>query len=209
MSDELATAVDAAGVAANSSAHQPLAWRAHAHVEKWDDEATRWVRNKTGLTTPKRADFRRLKVTPYEVVDQPGNLLTTAGLQRITSLIIGTGSTQAFTQTATRIGTGDGSTTAVIGDTDLSAATGNTHRWFQTLDQAPTAVNGVLTFHATFASGDGNYAWNEWGIDATNTGTASSSATVSNVLLNHKSSAALGTKTVGSSWALTTTITLS
>jgi hypothetical protein len=71
----------------------------------------------------------------------------------------------------------------------------------------PSTSAGVITFKSTFASADGNYAWNEWGIDI-GTPTVTSSATVAACLLNHKTSAALGTKTAGSSWAFTATITL-
>lgn len=187
--------------------NQGINWRAHALVEKWDEDATKWVAGRAGLLEPKASHFKALKVKPYEVTERPNNLLTTAGLTRISNLIIGTGSTQAATQTATRIGVGDGSTTAVIGDTDLSAAAGGTHRQFNILDSAPSVSGGVMTFISTFTSGLANFTWSEWGIDI-GTPTVSAGTTVSAVLLNHKSSAALGTKSSGS-WAFTATVTLS
>lgn len=210
MSAELTTSKHMALLEAGVPDHEPIMWRAHAYVEKWDDEATRWVANKTGLLSPQAAHFHKLKVKAYEEIDAPGNLLTTAGLNRITNLIIGGGG-QAATNTSARTGVGDGSTAAAIGDTDLSATAGSTHRWFQVMDATfPTQSNGVLTFKSTFGSADGNFTggWTEWGIDI-GTPTVTSGSTVSAVLLNHKTSAALGTKTAGSSWALTTTITLS
>lgn len=208
MSADLTTSKDHALLEAGVPDHDPIQWRAHARVEKWDQDATRWVRNKTGLTSPVAADFKRLKVTPYEEIDAPGNLLTTAGLTRITSLIVGGGG-QAATNTSARTGVGDSTSSAAVGDTDLLAASGNTHRWFQIMDTSyPSASAAVITFKSTFASADGNFAWNEWGIDI-GTPTVTSGSTVNAVLLNHKASAALGTKASGSSWALTTTITLS
>jgi hypothetical protein len=116
---------------------------------------------------------------------------------------------QAATNTATRLGTGNGAGSAAIGDTDLGAAAGSANRWFNIMDATfPSVATNVLTAKSTFASADGNYAWNEWGLDI-GTPTVSSSATVNATLLNHKTSAALGTKASGSSWALTVTITIS
>ena len=183
-------------------------WRVHAHVDKWSDDATRWARRKTGLVAPRAADFDRLRLRPDDgEVDRPGNLLVTAGLTRLMSLLNGAGG-QAATNTATRLGTGNGAGSAAVGDTDLGAAAGSANRWFQIADATfPSVATNVLTMKSTFATGDGNYAWNEWGLDI-GTPTVTSSATVNATLLNHKTSAALGTKTTGS-WALTITITIS
>lgn len=183
-----------------------VTWRAHAFVEKWDDDQTDWVAARSGVLVPSAADFERLDVRPYATVEADGNLLTTAGLNRVTSLIIAGGG-QGATNTSTRLGVGNSSTAAAVGDTDLGASAGSSNRWFQVMDATyPTQSNGVLTFKGTFATGDGNFAWAEWGVDV-GTPTVSSSATVSALLLNHKITS-LGTKVSGS-WALTATITLS
>lgn len=183
-------------------------WTVHAHVDKWSEDATRWARRRLGIPAPRAADFERLRLRPdLGVVDRPGNLLVTAGLTRLMSLLNGAGG-QAATNTATRMGTGNGAGSAAVGDTDLSAAAGAANRWFQIMDATfPSVATNVMTVKATWASADGNYAWNEWGIDI-GTPTVTSSATVNATLLNHKTSAALGTKTTGS-WALTVTITIS
>lgn len=183
-------------------------WTVHAHVDKWSEDATRWARRRLAIPAPRAADFERLRLRPdLGVVDRPGNLLVTAGLTRLMSLLNGAGG-QAVTNTATRMGTGNGAGTAAIGDTDLSASAGSANRWFQIADATfPSVATNVLTMKSTWASADGNYAWNEWGIDI-GTPTVTSSATVNATLLNHKTSAALGTKTTGS-WALTVTITIS
>jgi hypothetical protein len=134
--------------------------------------------------------------------------VTTAGLTRNASLLIGAGG-QAPTNTSCRLGVGNGAGTAAVGDTDFSAAAGSSNRWFQIMDSTfPSAAAAVITFKATFGASDGNFAWNEWGIDI-GTPTVSSSATVAATLLNHKTSAALGTKAASTTWGFTATVTLS
>jgi hypothetical protein len=182
-------------------------WRAHALVEKWDIDKTLWVCRRTNLLKPQASHFEKLRVRPDDTAEWAGNLLTTAGLTRLMSLLNGAGG-QAMTNTATRLGTGNGVGTAAVGDTDMSASAGSANRWFQIMDATfPSVATNVLTAKSTFASADGNYVWNEWGLDI-GTPTVSSSAVVSAVLANHKTSAALGTKASGSSWALTATITI-
>ena len=183
-----------------------VGWKAHAHVDKFDPDQTRWVRARSGLHAPQHRDFTALRVAPSDAADWAGNLLVTAGLTRLVSLLLGAGG-QAATNTSARLGAGNGAGTAVVGDTDLGAAAGAANRWFQIMDATfPSAAAAVATFKATFASADGNFAWNEWGIDI-GTPTVASSAVVSATLLNHKTSAALGTKSSGSTWAFTATIT--
>lgn len=182
-----------------------IRWHSHARVDQFDDEQVEWVTRRTGILVPAGDDLARL-VRPVEVTESDGNLLTTAGLTRITSLIIAGGG-QGATNTATRLGTGNGAGSAAVGDTDLGAAAGASNRWFQVMDATyPQVAAGVITAKATFATGDGNYAWNEWGLDV-GTPTVTSSAVVAACLVNHKTSAALGTKASGS-WVLTVTITL-
>lgn len=184
-----------------------LKWSAHARVEKWDAEQSEWCRRRSGLAAPSAAVFARLGLAPAEVVEQPGNLLVTAGLTRLVSLLAGAGG-QAATATATRLGAGNGAGTAAAGDTDLSAAAGSANRWFQIMDATfPSVATNVFTAKASFGTADGNFVWNEWGLDI-GTPTVTSSATVNATLLNHKTSAALGTKTAGSTWAFTVTVTL-
>lgn len=186
---------------------QTLTWRPVAHVDKFDDDQTEWVRARTGLITPKHADFLALRLRPVDEAHDEGNLLTTVGLNRIGSLVIAGGG-QGMSNTATRLGVGNGAGSAAVGDTDLGAAAGSSNRWFMTMDATfPSQSNGVITAKASFATGDGNFAWNEWGLDI-GTPTVSASATVNSPLVNHKTSAALGTKVSGT-WVLTVTITLS
>jgi len=139
----------------------------------------------------------------YETVESDGNLLTTAGLARITSLITAGGG-QAWDTTRTRIGVGDTATAANVADTDLGAAAGSTHRQFQTADNStPTTSNGVITVRATHGTSVSNFHWQEWCID---NGTANGT-TVTATMMNHKITD-LGTKTSAASWVFTVTVTL-
>lgn len=182
-----------------------LKWNAHARVDKFDDDQVAWVAQKTGILAP-QGDLLAQHVTPYDVTEAGGNLLTTAGLTRICSLIIAGGG-QGLTATATRLGVGDSTTAALVADTDLGAIAGSTHRYFMTMDATyPSASGAVITAKATFGSSDGNFAWQEWGLDI-GSPTVTAGTTVNATLLNHKVTS-LGTKASGS-WALTVTITLS
>ncbi len=149
---------------------------------------------------------------PEETVTWEGNLVTTAGLGTVTSLILGLGGQAATGSTTTRMGVGNGAVPAARTDTDLGAAGGSSNRWFQPVTSASQSTtsftNDTMTFVATFTGSNANFTWNEWGIDIS-TPTVSAGTTVGSTLLNHATSAALGTKTSASAWTLTVTIQLS
>lgn len=138
-------------------------------------------------------------------VDEPGNLLLNAGINRMGSLLIGGGG-QVYNNTNTAIGVGDTATAAAATQTDLSAAVNAANRYFQMADATyPTFATQVLTVVATFASGNANFAWNEWMIDQH---TASGATAAVAAALNRKV-VSLGTKTSAAAWAFTVTITIS
>lgn len=166
---------------------EALSWQAHAKVEKWHDSAD-----------------HEAGAEPDEVVEVPGNSLLTAGITRLSNLLIGAGG-QAYDNTHTRIGVGNSSTGVTVGDTDLGASSGSSNRQFMVMDATyPSLTTGVITFRATFGTSVGNFAWNEWGIDG---GTANGT-TVTAPLLNRKV-VSLGTKASGATWVFTVTITIS
>lgn len=201
---DIARGHDSALLGAAMDARDGIHWSPSLRVDKYDDDMTAFARARVGHK-PSGAELARL-CKPFETIEKHGNLLTTAGLNRITSLIIGGGGT-AVTNTTARIGVGDTNTAAAVGNTDLAAAAGSTHRWFQIMDATyPQQSNGVITLRATFATGDGNFAWAEVGTDV-GTATVSSGNTVAALLLN-RFVQSLGTKVSGS-WVLTETITLS
>jgi len=181
------------------------AGKAHTQwtIRRYDEQRTTVAREVLGRE-PQESDFVELGITPDSVSVVDGNLVTTAGWGRLTTLAnAGTGNLIA--STTARVGAGDGAGTAAAGDTDLSASAGSTHRWFQT-STVTVPSNNVLQFVATFGTADGNFAWNEFGIDI-GTATVTSGNTVNAVLLNHKTSIAQGTKASGQTWTATATIT--
>ena len=175
-------------------------WR----VDRWDEDQTRWVQRRSGLAAPQPADFTQRHVAPYLTTELLGNLITTAGWARLSNLLIGTASTQALDATHTRIGVGDATTPAeAYTDADLAAAAGSTHRWFQVVSAAGTVGTRTLAFSATFGTADGNFAWNEFGIDV---GSTASGNTVAALLFNHKVGISQGTKASGQTWTATATV---
>lgn len=120
--------------------------------------------------------------------------LTNAGRDLIASLVVGAGGT-AFNNANAYIGVGDSSTAFAATQTDLQAATNKLRK---AMDATyPTIAANVQTFRATFATGDANWAWAEWGIF--------NASTAGTMLLRKVE--ALGTKTSAQSWQFTTTIT--
>jgi hypothetical protein len=182
-----ARGLDAASVGSGIQVHESILWRPVLTVEKYHGDD--------------------LTVDPYETIVAPGNLLTTAGLNRLTSLMIAAGG-QGATNTATRIGVGNSATAAAVGQTDLQASAGASNRYFMTMDATyPQQSNGVITAKATFGTADGNFTWSEWCIDI-GTPTVAAGTTVAALMLN-RAVQALGTKTSAGTWVATATITIS
>jgi len=179
-------------------------------VQRWDEDQTKWTHFRLGIPyaafglEPKH--FAAAGLEPYSVTHVYGNLVTTSGWTRASNLLTNQGGTQALTSTAVRIGAGDGAGTAAAGDTDLSASAGSTHRWFQVVTGAGIVSTNTLAFTSVFGTADGNFAWNEFGIDV-GTPTVTSGNTVNALLYNHKTSIAQGTKASGQTWTATATFT--
>lgn len=137
---------------------------------------------------------------PVDYCEAAGNLVTTAGALKLWKLGVNTGAQQAYDATHSRLGVGNGATAAAAADTDFSGAS----KYWQIVDAAGTPSTNALAFTATHPTGQSNFVWNEYGLDA---GTASG-ATVTAVLFNH-AVVNLGTKTSAAAWAFTVTLTLS
>lgn len=181
-----------------------ITWHAHAHVDKYTLDQIEACRRTLGLEREPVGDELLAFCAPDDTVDSDGNLLTTQGLNRITSLIIGGGG-QAWNNANSRIGVGNGTTAAAVGDTDLSAAAGAGNRQFVVSDSTyPSQSNGVITERATHTTVLSNFHWQEWGID---NGTVNGT-TVTAAFMNHKVTD-LGTKTSAASWVFTVTVALS
>lgn len=98
-----------------------------------------------------------------------------------------------FNNANAHLGVGASTTAHAAGQTDL--ITTPTRR---PMDATyPSGAANVITFRATFGTGDANIAWNEWGVfNAASGGT----------MLNRKVES-LGTKTNTQTWQFTTTLT--
>jgi len=183
------------------SARGTTLWR----VDRWDAEATERLARLLGRQ-PLGADFAERGVRPYLTTVVDGNLITTNGWTRLSNLLTNQGATQALDATHTRIGVGNSNTAETYADTDLGAAAGSANRWFQLVSGAGSLGTRTLAFSATFGTADGNFTWNEFGIDVGNT---ASGNTVAALLWNHKAGIAQGTKASGQTWTATATVTFS
>lgn len=205
MGTDFAFASDGLGASVSSALREGGFGSTRWRVDRWDTDQTRWVKSQSGLVAPTADDFRRLHVQPYKTTELVGNLITNAGWTRLMNLLTNQGATQALDATHARIGVGNSNTAEAYADTDLGAAAGSANRWFQLVSGAGTLGTRTLAFSATFGTADGNFAWNEFGIDF---GTASGN-TVTAPLFNHKAGIAQGTKASGQTWTATATITFS
>jgi len=135
--------------------------------------------------------------TPYEVITVDGNLMVTAGITLLWTLLIGGGGT-AFSNANARLGVGNSNTAEAIGQVDLQG--GSTLRKAMNAT-FPSVAAAVITFQSTFTTAEANFTWLE-------VGTFNSGAGAT--MLNRKVPVGgLGTKASGASWTLTETITLS
>jgi hypothetical protein len=203
---DTAKATDSLSVGAASTLTDTARGTSLWRIDRWDADQTAWA-DRRCQGQPQAADFELLGVQPYETSEFTGNLITTAGWTRLMNLLTNQGSTQALDATHTRIGVGDATTPAeAYADTDLAAAAGSTHRWFQPVSGAGTLGTRTLAFAASFGTSDGNFAWNELGLDVTSSAASASNA-VGALLFNHKVGIAQGTKASGQTWTATATIT--
>lgn len=131
----------------------------------------------------------------YEVIELAPNLFLTAGISEVLKLAVG-GTATAFNATNARLCVGDSSTDAAAGQTDLQAAT---NKFRQLVDDAPSVVNNTVTFVATFAAANANFAWNEVGVANHASAGQMWSRTVQ----------ALGTKASPAVWVLTWALSIS
>ena len=184
-------------------------WNAHALVRKYSPDQVAWATRKMGYE-PMGHRLSLLFRDPEDgVTEEPGNLMVTAGLNLLTSLLEG-GAGTPFAHADAIVGVGAGTTTATAADTALTDDN-TSNAYYQQADSSyPTQSNGTITCQATFASGNANYAWQEWclatGSGGISAGDHLSAVATSVVMLNHKV-ASLGTKASGASWVFVAVIT--
>ncbi len=193
-----------------------LTWDMQARIIKYHPESvSRITRDLMHGHEPTGFHLRHFEevglAEPDEVMEAPGNLLVTGGLNRITNLIIGGGGV-ALAHADAVVGVGTSTTAATVSDTALGGDGNASTAYYQQADSSyPTQSNGIITVNCTFQSGVANFAWNEW-CWAIDSGTITAGATLAStgtspLMLNHKVQS-LGTKVSGSIWTLSATLTL-
>jgi len=184
-------------------------WDARASVAKYSPDQVRWATEKLGYE-PQGHRLSLLFRDPEDgVTEEPGNLMVTVGLNLLTALLEG-GAGTPFAHADAIVGVGTNSTAATVADTALGADNSSNAYYQQADSSYPTQSNGVITCQSTFASGNANFAWNEWcaatGSGGITPGNHLSAVATGVVMLNHKV-ASLGTKSSGASWVFSLTIT--
>lgn len=123
--------------------------------------------------------------------------LTNAGRNWLATAIMNSGPPTFFDNTNAYLGSGDSSTAFDVTHTDLQAASNKLRK---AMDATyPQLATNVLTYRSTFATGDANWAWQEWALF---------NAAAAGAMICRKVES-LGTKTSAQSWQLTATITVS
>jgi hypothetical protein len=123
--------------------------------------------------------------------------MTTAMVKLLLDKIFsGTGT--LFDNTNAYLGVGDSTTAFASSQTDLQAATNKLRKAMDASYPTHTGGTDVIVFRATFATGDANFAWQEW---------ATFNASTAGTMFQRKVES-LGTKTSAQSWQLTVTLTI-
>jgi|Deesub1362A_J573_1020465.scaffolds.fasta_scaffold00048_98 hypothetical protein len=142
-----------------------------------------------------RADYRRGR--PYQVLEGK-NLFLNAGKTEMWNLLIGA-STNHYDASNAQIGIGDDKTTSPdASQTDLQGS----QKTYKGMDSGYPAVSGAsVEFRATFGSDEANYEWGEFVVRHAASG----------ICLNRSTNggAGWGTKSSGSVWTFTVTLTIS
>ncbi|MDQ3525806.1 MAG: hypothetical protein M3451_12230 [Chloroflexota bacterium] len=120
--------------------------------------------------------------------------LTNAYRDHLSGLVIGE-ALAPFSNANAQIGVGNSTTAFLNTQTDLVGASKTRKAMDATY---PTRAANALTFRSTFATGDANYTWAEWGVF---------NAAAAGVMMNRLVEA-LGTKTSAQTWQITVTVTL-
>lgn len=189
--DDKAKMTESASVGVIQEHHDGLRWNCVTNLKKFNGDST----------APEDM---------YDEVTIQGNMLMYGGASNLWECLKGLGSSTPgnakcyYDNTNAAIGVGDSTTAEAATHTDLQAATNKVRKGMDTT--YPTHTDGVtngsddIVFRATFATGDANWAWQEWGIF--NSPTAATGR-----MLNRKVES-LGTKTSAATWQLTITLSL-
>jgi len=179
-------------------------------IEKWDLDQINWVRKKLRIRPgwePIAQHFRRLNVRPFETyVKENANIIVDGGWQMLMNGVAGSAVTKFSNGAVGRIMGGDTSTAVAYTQTDLQAAAAGANRYCALINSVPTVGSthtAGLVLTAQFALGNGNFSWQEFGLDS---GTASG-ANAAVAPFFSRGLATPGTKTSSQTWNATLTYT--
>lgn len=198
---------------------EPSMWRVRTTVEKYDPETVRQMLGDLRIPEIELTSARMRELCPPDrITEAEYNKVINAGMILVFNYMIGTGSLAFFTNTTSRLGVGDGlGSVPTEANTDVGLAA-TTNRYFAGMQATYPNITGTappqLNFQAQYASGNGNFVWNEWSVDnATTAGTALPGNTATAYAaggisaLNHRG-VGLGTKVSGAVWTLTVNVTV-
>lgn len=118
--------------------------------------------------------------------------LTTAGINHLAQALVGQG--VWFNGANAHIGVGNGTNAFAASQTDLMGSS----KFRKGMDaDYPVVAAPVVTFKATFAKSEANFAWNEWGVFNAKTG---------GVMLNRVVEGN-GTKQANQTWVMEVSVT--
>lgn len=186
--------------------HDKQYWRCQTRVDRFLGDIE-WV-DENGIMVPKQGGDI---IAPYDTEVIEGNVLTIGGASIQWETLIGNGTTTAdqeltyYNNARAAIGVGDSTTAAADTQTALQAATNRLYKAMDATyplhtDSDSSAGAKSIAFRSTFATGDANFAWQEWGIFNSITHNIGR-------MLNRKVES-LGTKTSAATWVLTITLSL-
>lgn len=124
--------------------------------------------------------------------------LVTAGRDALVKALINASGFTFYNNANAHLGVGNGTTAFSAAHTDLQGASKTRKAMDATYPTDPPSPANRWTFRSTFATGDANYAWEEWAVF---------NASTSGTMLSRKVEN-LGTKTSAATWQLTVTIDL-
>jgi hypothetical protein len=134
---------------------------------------------------------------PFQIVTSKGNLALNEGITALLNLLVGSNPAEtSFSGGNAYLGVGDSGATAAASQTGLLAAV---NKLYKAVDAGyPTISAQTVTWQATFASADANFAWKEETVASGNSDAADN--------LN-RATTDKGTKVSGETWALQLQIT--
>jgi hypothetical protein len=150
-----------------------------------------------GEALKKGAPVSQFKNAEYEMVVFKGNIALREGISELLALAAAIGTPTAWSNAAAYLGVGDTATAEAATQTGLVAPT---NKFYADMDATypqivtvGTGSNNALEWRTTFASGEANFAWEEYSVSNTNADTGKN--------LNRKISSK-GTKVSGETWTL-------